>query len=168
MTVPPLSDPSLWVPELSHQLCPWVYGVWQHLFQSVSARGCRLLGSSCPALGGGSRLCRTVPRSFRLKLVWAGLFPPSTGIPLWSSHGPASQKGISADIQTRKVQSIPQSAMIPARERILGTSLPALFRGAASGRQEVTPSRSWRPASVRFYRRGSGPRPSLQAGQKER
>lgn len=92
----------------------------EHLRQGLS-------GSSTPrgpALGGGSRLHRGRAQELpsQTGLGWA--LPSQHWHPPWSSHGPASQKVVSADIHTRKVQSIPQSTMIPARERILSASPP--------------------------------------------
>lgn len=164
MTVPTLSDPSLWLPKLSCQLCPQLYWVWQHFLQKISARNW-----PAPHLPGSG--WRKQPQqelclgSFLLKLVWARLFPPDTGIPLWSSHGPARQKVVCRHSEEESSKHSSVTTMHPS----LGKNpqhLPALCWGEVSDRRSPW---AWvAPCLCPFLLHVSGPHHFHQARQKKR
>lgn len=165
MTVPSLSDPSLWLPKLSRQLCLQLYWVWQHFLQKVSARNW-----PAPHLPGSG--WRKQPQqelclgSFLLKLVWARLFALDTGIPL---AGPVMGQPAKSNVCRHSEEESSKHSSVTTMHPSLGKNpqhLPALCWG------EVSDGRSpWAwvaPCLCPFLLHVSGPHHFHQARQKKR
>ena len=99
MRVPPLSDPGLWLPELSHQLHPQCYWVWQLFLQKALPGADRLPKCQARLALEGAAASGGVPE-LPSQTGWGRALPsspfPSPSLPslamvilLPPSHGPA-------------------------------------------------------------------------------
>lgn len=154
MRVPPLSDPGLRLPELSHQLHPQCYWVWQLFLQKALPGADRLPKCQARLALEGAASAGAVPRASSSD--WLGQGSPLLSLPLPPSHGPACW--LEGDFLGHSEEECAKHSLgIETHPSLRKTPNPSLLwsgevadQKGGAGAAEFTLNQSGHPASAHF------------------